>query len=268
MKMNAIIFFRKFYWLLVCCLYFLLSCSADKTKESSSQPDDLIDSTAEKKFSTDSIYSNIKCNLDPSASFALYLPPGYNQDQKLPAIVFFDPQANGSLPLKMYRSLAGKFGFILIGSNDSKNGIPVDESDRIARLLVKELVSRFSANEKLITLAGFSGGGKAAIAAAEKDSTITSVIYAGAASPFRAASHSLSLLGFAGKGDMNYTDLLLFDQSLEKTNVPHLLIEWNGKHEWPDSSVFGDAFYWLSFLAMKNNLQSKDGNMIKEFMKA
>ena len=184
-------------------------------------------------------------------SYALFLPKNYNQQSKFPVIIFFDPHGKGNLPLAKYSYLANEFNCILIGSNDSKNGLTENETDAIANALILEAATRFPADEKSLTLAGFSGGGKVALANAVQNTKVTAVVYDGAATDLSSARHNIPILGFAGTDDMNYTDLMSFDQSLQKTPFPHLLIEWNGKHEWPDSITFRDAFYFILFNQMK-----------------
>jgi hypothetical protein len=216
-------------------------------------------------FPTDSVISRISCLNDPSLSFALYLPRNYNDSSEFPVIIFFDPHGNGDVPLKKYREDAAQLGYVLAGSNDSKNGLPLEECNRIASMLLKEIKSRFHTGTKNITLAGFSGGAKVALSCIDNDTSIRSVIYAGAATPVRITGHSVSYIGFAGTGDMNYSDLLAFDESLSPS-VSHFLIEWNGKHEWVDSAVFKDSFYWCAFNSMRSREIKKDDGLINEFI--
>src|SRR3954464_3138449 len=66
-------------------------------------------------FETGKLINNVICKTDASQSYALYIP---SLLKVLSVIYFFDPHADGSLPLKNYKSLADKYGFILIGSNN------------------------------------------------------------------------------------------------------------------------------------------------------
>ena len=74
-------------------------------------------------------------------------------------------------------------------------------------------------------------------------------------------SRQLNVLGFAGREDMNYTDLLQFNESIKSTNPNSTLIEFDGKHEWPNARIFEKAFYWIYFksgiqdsIALKKNI--------------
>jgi dienelactone hydrolase len=181
----------------------------------------------------------------PGQAFALYLPKTYSDSAKLPVIIFFDPHGDGTVPLNLYKDLAEQFQYILIGSNSSKNGMDLQQCTAIADNLVTEAEARFHVNQNKIAFCGFSGGAKVALLAAAGNAAVTSVIYCGAAAPLN-TSHKLDLLGFAGTRDMNYTDVVAFDQSIKGSPHIHYLIEWNGKHEFPKPEVFKDAFQFLS----------------------
>ena len=239
---------RIFFFL----LSFLVACSADSSKKNSPKGN-----VAEEKpsplrkeiFETGKILPKIACTTDPSQSFAFCLPSSYDTSKKFPVIIFFDPHGSGNFVVTKYAPLAEEFNTILIASNDSKNGLTFDQTNQIANTLVNEATHRFSTGQEVI-LAGFSGGARVAISSAMSNQQVESVIYCGAAMPIQKDTRLFSLLGFAGMYDMNYTDVILFDQSLQNSNYNHFLIEWNGKHEWPDSVTFRDAFYWITFNRM------------------
>src|ERR1700749_4024462 len=67
------------------------------------------------------LIDTVICQKDPAQSYALYIPVRGGTGA-LPIVYFFDPHGDGSLPLKKYKSLADTYGFILAGSNNSKNG--------------------------------------------------------------------------------------------------------------------------------------------------
>jgi hypothetical protein len=110
---------------------------------------------------------------------------------------------------------------------------------------VNEVTQRLKVQNTNLTLCGFSGGAKVALLSAAENIRIPRVIYCGAAANIT-PNHPLNLLGFAGTRDMNYTDVVAFDKSLNASTIKHSLIEWQGKHEFPDAKTFADAFAWLS----------------------
>jgi len=212
------------------------------------------------------VVPSLACSSDATQSFALYLPKDYSTSKKFPVIIFFDPHGSGAYPVGLFKSLADKFGFILMGSNDSKNGVQFDQSNVIAANLINEASSRFSVDAKRISFAGFSGGSKVAQMGASVHPELLSLIYCGASLPIEKLQQLPPALGFAGVRDMNYTEVIASGAALDAKKATHCIIEWKGKHEWPDSLSFEDAFYWCSFNAMRIKTVETDHALVNSFL--
>ena len=195
-------------------------------------------------FKKGEVIPSVNLRGDTSQKFALYLPKSFSETSKLAVVIFFDPHGEGTVPLNLYSKLAEQNQFILLASNTSKNGMDFESTNGLATNLIREAQSRFSVDKSKITLCGFSGGAKVALACGANNPDISTVIYCGAATQFN-PSHNVNLLGFAGKKDMNYTDVVSFEWSLQNAPFKHFLIEWKGKHEFPTADVFKDAFTFL-----------------------
>ncbi|HWB63416.1 MAG TPA: hypothetical protein VG603_07900, partial [Chitinophagales bacterium] len=200
--------------------------------------------TVKDNFKTQAVIPHVGLLLDTSQSFALYLPKKYNDTAHLPVIIFFDPHGDGTVPLTLYSGLAEKYGYILIGSNSSKNLVSFDDTKVFATNLINEAMNRLHANSSKISLCGFSGGAKVALLSGSENPAIKTIIYTGSKVDIT-PNHPVTLLGFAGIKDMNYTDLVTFDWSLNSTPIRHYMEEWKGKHEFPTADVFKDAFTLL-----------------------
>lgn len=255
----------KKYSFIIISIYFTLllhSCGGNKSSNDS-KGNNLTSSTYDTtnlNFKRDSIYVSVPVSTNTNETFALYIPRVLKTN-RVPVIIFFDPHGGGHFVLQKYKRLADKFHCILIGSNSSKNGMDFQSTVAIANNLINEALLKLPIDSSLIYLAGFSGGGKVAIDAAKQNSLVSAVVYAGAATPLDNANHSFPLLGFAGIDDMNYTFLLDYDKNIS-AEFPHYLIEWSGKHEWPNESAFIDAFYFIAFDEMKKKKIPTDENLI------
>jgi len=202
-------------------------------------------------FKKGEVISSVNLRNDTSQKFALYLPSTYSEAEKFPVIIFFDPHGEGTVPLNLYFKLAEKYRFILIASNSSKNGLDMQTTNAIAGNLINEVSTRFSVDKTKISLCGFSGGAKVALLTGAENTSISNIIYCGASIDFH-PNHPLNILGFAGKRDMNYTDVVSFEWNLKNVPFKHFLIEWNGKHEFPIAGVFNNAFDLLTTGEIKN----------------
>ena len=255
---------HKFFLFKLFALSLLLSgCSTKQYKpETTSAPENQNEKII---FTKGKIILSVISDTDPSQTYSLYLPESYSDSVKFPVLIFFDPHADGGVPLNLYKSLADKFGYVLMGSNNSKNGLQFDQTSVIANNLIREASSRFSTDMKRISLAGFSGGAKVALTAASGYPDLLAVIYCGAAISFENTAQLPPALGFAGLRDMNYAEVGNSSRELFEKRIFHSLIEWNGKHEWPDLSVFEDAFFWCHFQSMRNKSIAIDQKMIYLF---
>ncbi|MEI6576306.1 MAG: hypothetical protein WCO63_09035 [Bacteroidota bacterium] len=215
------------------------------------------------------IMQKISC-LSGDCSFALYLPSQYDSTKKWPVIVAFDPSGKGSIPLKLCQEQAQKYGYILIGSNDSRNGLPFQTSLEIFKTLIQDVSSRLSIDPDRIQLFGFSGGARVAGAIAMTRSDIHAVIGCSARLPDLGApiTKPFEYLGVAGMGDMNYLEMKLMFNQLDKSPLPHFLLLHDGKHAWPPATMIPEIFYWLQLKAMKDGFLPTDNDYIAEVLTA
>ncbi len=200
-----------------------------------------------------------------NSTYSCYIPSGHEENKKFPVIILLDPHADGKLPLEKYKNLAEKFKFILVGSHSTKNGMEIDQSIQVVIDLINEAQYVLPGLPGQITVAGFSGGAKVALLTSNSVGGLNSVIYCGASLPAASLKINTPAMGIAGQYDMNYTEVRNFNYSLSVVGIDHALVEWKGKHEWPDSSAFIHAFYWNIFTSMKNKSSSKNDSIILEF---
>jgi hypothetical protein len=258
MKLNRI------YLLL---LMLAAACAEPKKESVPDEGEDAAMTLVADSFQVSTVITRVECKKNPALSYALFLPSQYKENKPLPAIIFTDPHGDGSYPLYMYSELAEKYGVILLGSNDCKNGLTFNQASPILQTIVSEAFSRLNAEGKEISFAGFSGGAKAAMVAASEMPIIHTLIYCGAG--FKEIPSPLPpSLGITGIKDMNYTEVIETDRQLGNTNKAHSVIEWNGKHEWSDQQTFENAFYWIHFRAMEKKIRSVDQKMVQSFLSA
>jgi len=199
------------------------------------------------------VLGSVRCQNDSTLSFALYLPENYDYKSVLPAIVIFDSHGNGKLPVKRYKDLAKKFNYILIGSNNSKNGIPIEKSREIARLLLEDVKARIAIQSNRIYTMGFSGGSRVASAVAIFEGGIRGVIGCSAGFPRidQAIQNKFWYFGIVGDEDFNYLEMKNLKKVLKESGIQSFLQVLNGKHEWPSAENMREAFEWSEFQAMK-----------------
>jgi pimeloyl-ACP methyl ester carboxylesterase len=210
---------------------------------------------------------SVRCSDDPTQSYALYIPPA-GMKVALPVVYFFDPHGSGILPVRKYKALADAYGFILVGSNNSRNGNDWPTTETIWQRLAADTRSRLKMDSRRVYTVGFSGGAKVASYIAIQHPGITGVIAGGAGLPdgVPAGDFSFTFTAIAGQGDMNLTELVGINDALEKTRTRHRLILFDGKHEWAPVNTMGLAFAGLQFDAMRARLIFSDNQVITTYI--
>ncbi len=98
----------------------------------------------------------------PGQSYALFAPSNYRADGAWPIVYFLDPGARGSVPVERFAAAAEKAGFLLAGSNNSRNG-PIAPSREAIGLMVADTHERYAIDDTRIYAGGLSGGARLAL---------------------------------------------------------------------------------------------------------
>jgi pimeloyl-ACP methyl ester carboxylesterase len=198
-----------------------------------------------------------------AADYAIYVPKK-SAARSMPVVFFFDPHGDGSLPLHKYQTLAEAYGFILVGSNLSKNGNDWPATQNIWNKLYSEIRQRLHPDENRVYVCGFSGGAKVAGYVAIQQPGIRGVIAGGAGLPdgVSASDFPFSYTALAGEGDMNLTELVSLNAALDRTHTRHRMIVFDGKHEWAPLAVMNRAFAGWQLEAMHDGYLARDAAFI------
>ena len=242
---------RKFYpYILVAIVYLgVASCdSGEENKEVNLDSESFEKASISRTFDRGRILDPISIDGRALESYALYLPKDYLTGYTWPTVFFFDPKGKGGKPLKLYQDLADQFGFILIGSNFSRNGKPMEEILAHINALRFNLPEGIKTDGFRIFLIGFSGGARVAVAEAMTNEYVAGVVGCGAGFPQLKKDVDLSFryLAMIGKQDFNYSEFAVLDKELNERGSTHTLLEFEGKHAWPGSQQMLEAFKWMT----------------------
>lgn len=211
------------------------------------------------------INERVVCKNNPDQSYALYLPSSYSPTRAWPLVAAFDPGARGNAPVEHFREAAELYGYIVCGSNNSRNG-PLPPSAEAARAMLGDVAGRFSIDQKQVYLTGFSGGARAATAIAIwLTGQVAGVIGCGAGMAEGIEPSSklpFAFYGTVGNEDFNYAEMKELDRILESAGVAHRVEVFEGGHDWapPDSCL--RAVEWMQLQAMKSGRRSRDDAFI------
>ena len=200
------------------------------------------------EFSRGEILDPVICEKDINQSYALYLPTAYHAGQRWPVIFCFDPGGKGSIPVALFREGAEKYGYILVGSNNSRNG-PWEHILQAARAIWLDSHARLAIDNRRVYAAGFSGGARAASGLGKMLSVkLAGVIACGGGLPAWLEPVDIidvSWFGTVGLHDFNYQEMQELEWKLRRQGSPCLLRVFQGRHSWPPLRLALEGIAWL-----------------------
>ena len=210
------------------------------------------------------IIDDVKCATEPAQSYALYLPSNYSRDRPWSVLIAFHPAARGRAMVEKYQAAAEQYGYIVAGSNTSRNG-PMSVAAASVRAMSVDLGQRFAIDADRVYLTGMSGGARVAMQIALGKNNIAGVIASSAGYPDSKPRSSVpfAVFGTAGTDDFNYIEMRLLDRKLTS---PHALAVFSGGHTLPPDAVALEAIEWMELQAMKAGRRTRDEALIDRLL--
>jgi predicted esterase len=203
----------------------------------------------------------------PEESYALYLPSSYSPTRPSPILYAFDPRARGRVPVERFQAAAERYGWIVAGSNASRNRIAV--TDIVARLW-DDTHKRLALDDGRVYTTGFSGGARVASGMAlGARGRVAGVVAYGAGFPSGARAGKdvpFILFGGAGRDDFNLPEMRQLAADLDAAGVAHRLEVWDGGHEWAPVELCTLSLEWLELAAMRAGTRAKDDALVERWM--
>jgi len=207
------------------------------------------------------IVDDVRCEADASQSYALYVPSSYTPEKAWSLLLAFHPGARGRVMVEKYLAPAERYGYIVAGSNTSRNG-PWEASGAAVRCMSRDLGRRFAIDAQRLYLTGHSGGARLAMQVALGPANpIAGVIASSAGFPDARprARVPFAVFATAGTEDFNYVEMQLLDRTLSS---PHRLAVFEGGHALPPDDVAVDAIEWLELQAMASGRRERDDALV------
>lgn len=216
------------------------------------------------------VIDKVSVATDSTQSYALYLPSTYDPQRKYPILYCFDPGARGAFPVTQFKAAAEQYHYIVVGSNNSRNG-PNQPFNDIIKSLWEDTHARFSIDERQVYFAGFSGGARVAISLAYSlNGLVSGVIACSGGWPTRTPPAPLPtflIFATAGLEDFNNPEMQALAKSLEESPAASRLRIFDGAHEWLPELLAGEAIEWFEIQAMRAGRKAKDDAWIDATLK-
>ena len=207
------------------------------------------------------VVESVATQKDPSQTYALYLPSNYTPTRRWPILYCFDPLARGRVPVKLFSDAAERFGWVVAGSNNSRNG-PFKVALEAAGAVLEDTQTRLSVDAGRIYTAGFSGGARQSILIDQLcRHCLAGVVAVGAGYPPNlkpAAPVTFALFGVAGVDDYNFPEMKALDATLARLGATHRFESFEGGHAWLTPELAAAAVEWMELQALKSGRRQKD----------
>ncbi|MFQ5741387.1 MAG: hypothetical protein ACE5JX_20510 [Acidobacteriota bacterium] len=213
--------------------------------------------TPSSSIPTGQVLERMVCLADPEQGYTLYLPSNYDAGLQWPLIIALDPGARGVVPARRFSQAAERYGYIVVASNNSRNG-PLEPAIKAIGILWQEATQRFSVDRRRVYLTGFSGGARMAVQLAQ--GSVASGVIACGAGLLKGDPTRLPFLfvGVAGNRDMNHLEVKMLVDNLKTLGTTARFFTFDGKHSWPPPAVLTRAVEWLELKAMEASLKPRN----------
>lgn len=209
------------------------------------------------------VHLSVTIAANATNSYALYLPSAYSPAKRWPLLLVFDPFARGEVSVKLFHEAAEKYGFIVVGSNNSRN---FEDPSAAIRVLWADIKERYAIDPRRIYTAGLSGGARVASTVALACKTCIAGVIANSAG----LPNGVTLPGpdvsdwflVAGTTDFNYPEQLHLKESFDARKVVSRFVVYDGPHNWMPKEFAERALAWLQLRAMVKDIAPLD----KEFV--
>lgn len=218
----------------------------------------LVSAPAQDNFPRGTLVEKVACLKQPTQTYALYLPSSYNPQTLHPILYCFDPGARGQVPVELFKEPAEKLGYILVGSNNSRNG-PWGPIQEAIQAVWDDTHARFAVNPRRFYTTGMSGGGGPAWLLANSGAAGTIIC----ASVLEIKEEVLknmpfAFFGTAGLADFNYPYLDWHTETLLRLRKRARFETFEGGHGWPPAELASEALVWTELQAIKSGLKPRD----------
>jgi dienelactone hydrolase len=189
----------------------------------------------------------LACKDAPDQKYACYVPKAYHKAKKWPILYCYSPNADGGYFVDFYREVCEEVGWIVVGSNNSKNG-PGEPILAAMKAMWADTHARLSIDDKRVFASGFSGGGRVSFwMSSLYPQNFAGVIAIGAGtSDGKVEPKGMAVWLMCGETDFNLKELEALDAKLKSEGWKYQRKTFPGAHTMPPKTLGADAVRWMA----------------------
>jgi predicted esterase len=212
---------------------------------------------------TGELVEGVACQKDPTQTYTLYLPSGYDASTRWPVLLVFDPRGRSVLAAELFRDAAEEHGWIIVSSNDTRSDGPMEPNIAAINALWPEVHLRLPIDTSRVYAAGFSGGAHLAYGLGKGTGELAGIVACGGRF-FKDSLEdtSFALFGAAGTTDFNYRHMRTVDEFLEQQGNRHRLEIFEGTHTWMPPELARLAVEFMEIDAIRRGTRTRDDELV------
>jgi hypothetical protein len=211
------------------------------------------------------VIESVPCLADASQTYAVYLPSTYTAERRWPILYAFDSRARGAVPTKLFAATAERLGYVVVGSNNSRNG-PLPPIAAAMDAIWHDTHTRFALDPGRIYATGMSGGNLPALQLGARFGSGL-IACAGATRPEDVVprDRAFAMICAAGNGDFNFSANSRMVEALVARGFVARLAVFEGDHGWPPKDVAARTLEFLHLAAMRTGRLSVDAAFLDDY---
>ncbi len=210
------------------------------------------------------IVERLECAADPSQTYSLYLPTGYDPERRWPVLLVFDPRGRSVLAAELFRSGAERYGWIIVSSNDTRSDIGMEPNRRAVNGLWPEIHRRFPIDTNRVYAAGFSGTVYLAFMMGKETGGVAGIVAVGGRDFGHAYDQTeYAVWGAAGDADFNNREMRMVHDGLTRQGNPNRFEDFEGGHSWMPPEMAARAMEWLEVQAIRRGLRPGNDDLVR-----
>ncbi len=215
------------------------------------------------------LVEGVACAADPTQTYSLFLPDGYEPARQWPVLVVLDPGGRSVAAAERFLDPARELGWIVVSSNGTRSDVGMEPNRRAVNALWPEIHERYAIDRRRIYLAGFSGTVGVAFLLARETNAIAGIIAAGGRFIEEVyAGNRAVVFAAAGDADFNYQGMRAVHARMLEDGVPSRFEAFAGGHSWMPPEVARHALGWMELQAMRRGLRARDEGVMDRLLAA
>src|SRR5205085_8244542 len=156
-----------------------------------------------------------------------------------------DPGARGRVPVERFAAAAEKYGYVVAGSNNSRNG-PYQPIIEAVEAMVIDTHVRFTVDDRRLYAAGHSGGAIAALEWA-RNGKLAGVVACSNTHPASGLpQQGFRVFAATGVDDFAYYNTHQLSREFAKSGIENRFYEFPAGHEWLPAAGADEALQFFS----------------------